>query len=137
MESFAYAAPTTLDEALEILRANQRRKVRTQLLAGGTDMLVQMRTVDRAPRVIVDVKHLKETNRLAVGAGETFVGAAIPGVVLTADAKLNARHPGLVEAVDLIGSSQIQGRASLGGNLCNASPAAIPFPRSSPMAAYV
>ncbi len=128
MESFAYAAPATLDEALEILKAHQRRKVRTQLLAGGTDMLVQMRTVDREPRAIIDVKKLKETNKLTLGAKETYIGAAIPGVILTANPELNARHPGLVEAMDLIGSSQIQGRASLGGNLCNASPAGDTIP---------
>lgn len=128
MESFAYAAPATLDEALDILKSHRRRKERTQLLAGGTDMLVQMRTSDREPRVIVDIKQLKETNRLNVGAKDTFVGAALPGVLLTADKQLAARHPGLVEAVDLIGSSQIQGRASLGGNLCNASPAGDTIP---------
>jgi carbon-monoxide dehydrogenase medium subunit len=128
MQSFAYAAPATLTEALDILKSNKRRKLRTQMLAGGTDLLVQMRGVDRAPRTILDVKNLKETNRLKTGGKETFVGAAIPGVVLTANRELAALYPGLVEAIDLIGSSQIQGRASLGGNLCNASPAGDTIP---------
>ncbi len=128
MQSFAYAAPATLAEAMDILASHRRRKLRTQILAGGTDMLVQMRTVDKAPRTIVDIKHLKETNRLAVAAKETYVGSAIPGVTLAANAKLAERHPGLVEAIDLIGSAQIQGRATLGGNLCNASPAGDTIP---------
>ena len=93
------------------------------MLAGGTDLLVQLRTVDSSPRMIVDIKKLAETNRLDVGAKEIYIGAAIPGAVLAASEPLVACMPGLVEAVDLIGSSQIQGRASLGGNLCNASPA--------------
>jgi CO/xanthine dehydrogenase FAD-binding subunit len=123
MQSFAYAAPQTVEQALAILAEHRSAGRRAQVLAGGTDLLVQMRTVDNGPRTIVDVKKLAETNRLDVGANEIYIGAAIPGVVLTASKPLAACFPGLVEATDLIGSSQIQGRATLGGNLCNASPA--------------
>ena len=123
MQSFAYAAPETVEQALAVLAEHQGAGRRAQVLAGGTDLMVQMRTVDGAPRTIVDIKKLAETNRLDVGAKEIYIGAAIPGAVLTASKPLTAALPGLVEAVDLIGSSQIQGRASLGGNLCNASPA--------------
>jgi len=128
MQTFAYEAPSTLKDALTILKEHKKRKQKAQLLAGGTDLLVQMRSVNREPRTIVDVKRLDETNELKFGPKKTFVGAAIPGVVLTAQKKLLERHPGLVEAIDLIGSSQIQGRASLGGNLCNASPAGDTIP---------
>jgi len=128
MQSFAYEAPSTLKDALTILKDHHRRKLRAQLLAGGTDMLVQMRTVSRTPRTIVDVKRLAETNRLTYDAKKTYIGAAIPGVVLCSEKKLGNRYPGLVEAIDLIGSSQIQGRATLGGNLCNASPAGDTIP---------
>jgi len=128
MQSFAYEAPATLKGALAILKDHRKRKCRAQVLAGGTDLLVQMRTVNTAPRTIVDVKRLDETNELKFGPKKTFVGAAIPGVVLCAQKKLNQRHPGLVESIDLIGSSQILGRATLGGNLCNASPAGDTIP---------
>jgi CO/xanthine dehydrogenase FAD-binding subunit len=127
MEAFAYVAPEHLDQALAELAMRRQQGQRVQLLAGGTDLLVQMRD-ERAPRVIVDVKKLPETSRLEVTADETYIGAALPGIVITASEALQARFPGLVEAVDLIGSAQIQGRASVGGNLCNASPAGDTIP---------
>lgn len=123
MQSFAYAAPETVQQALDVLAEHQGAGRRAQVMAGGTDLMVQMRLIDSAPRTIVDIKRLAETNRLDVGAKEIYVGAAISGAVLTASKPLVASLPGLVESIDLIGSSQIQGRASLGGNLCNASPA--------------
>jgi carbon-monoxide dehydrogenase medium subunit len=128
MQTFAYEAPSTLKDALAILKSHHKRKRRVQLLAGGTDLMVQMRGMDRAPRTILDVKGLDETNRLEFGGKKTFVGAAVPGVVLVQNEKLERRHPGLVEAIDLIGSMQILGRATLGGNLCNASPAGDTIP---------
>jgi CO/xanthine dehydrogenase FAD-binding subunit len=123
MQSFAYAAPETVKQALDVLAEHRSAGRRAQVMAGGTDLLVQIRTLDGSPRTIVDIKKLAETNRLEVGANEIYIGAAIPGAKLTASRPLAACLPGLVEAVDLIGSTQIQGRASLGGNLCNASPA--------------
>jgi carbon-monoxide dehydrogenase medium subunit len=128
MQSFAYAAPETVKQALDVLSEHQSAGRRAQLMAGGTDLLVQLRTLDGSPRTIVDIKKLAETNRLDVGVDEIYIGAAIPGVKLAASKPLTACLPGLVEAVDLIGSAQIQGRASLGGNLCNASPAGDTIP---------
>lgn len=128
MQSFAYAAPETVEQAIAVLQEHSQAGKPAQILAGGTDLLVQIRSVDGSARTIVDVKKLPETNRLEIGASEIYVGAAIPGAVLTANADLKARLPGLVEAIDLIGSTQIQGRASLGGNLCNASPAGDTIP---------
>jgi CO/xanthine dehydrogenase FAD-binding subunit len=128
MQSFAYVAPERLEHALAELAARRQQGQRTQLLAGGTDLLVQMRSIDRDPRVIVDVKKVSETTQLRVDADEIYIGASVPGIVVTANTALQARFPGLVEAVDLIGSAQIQGRASVGGNLCNASPAGDTIP---------
>lgn len=125
---FAYSAPGTIDETIELLGALASNGTRFQLLAGGTDVLVQLRSIDDEPRTIVDIKGLAETKRLDIGAESVFVGAAIPGAVLNANAELKGLFPGLVEAVDLIGSTQIQGRASMGGNLCNASPAGDSIP---------
>jgi carbon-monoxide dehydrogenase medium subunit len=128
MQSFAYAAPETVEQAIAVLQEHSQAGEPAQILAGGTDLLVEIRSVDTSARTFVDVKKLPETNRLEIGTSEIYVGAAIPGAVLTANAELKARLPGLVEAIDLIGSAQIQGRASLGGNLCNASPAGDTIP---------
>ena len=128
MGSFAYAAPTSVAEATALLAEHANGKGRAQVLAGGTDLLVQLRTVDREPRTIVDIKKLEEANRLEIGAEETFIGAALPSAVLNEHEELKKRFPGLLEAADLIGSTQIQGRATIGGNLCNASPAGDSIP---------
>ncbi|HEY5645132.1 MAG TPA: FAD binding domain-containing protein [Pseudomonadales bacterium] len=128
MGAFAYLAPKTLVEAMAALAGATENSGRAQVLAGGTDLLVQLRTVDRAPRTIVDIKGLPETNRLEIGREHTFIGAAISSAVLNENGKLKSMFPGLLEAADLIGSTQIQGRATLGGNLCNASPAGDSIP---------
>jgi carbon-monoxide dehydrogenase medium subunit len=128
MGGFAYLAPASVDETLAVLSEHAKQGKRVQVLAGGTDLLVQLRGLDRAPRTIVDIKKLTETNRLALDAGDIFIGAAIPSAVLNEHAELASLFPGLIEAADLIGSTQIQGRATLGGNLCNASPAGDTIP---------
>jgi carbon-monoxide dehydrogenase medium subunit len=98
------------------------------VLAGGTDLLVQMRSLANWPRRIVDLKRVPELTRIEVDADVLRIGAAVPAVEIVEHAQLRALIPGLVEATDLIGSTQIQGRATLGGNLCNASPAADTVP---------
>lgn len=128
MGSFAYVAPTTVRETTEKLAELSGTGTPVQIMAGGTDVLVQLRTVNRAPRTLIDIKGLAETNRLDIGAEETYIGAAIPSAVLNENADLTALFPGLTEAADLIGSTQIQGRATVGGNLCNASPAGDSIP---------
>jgi carbon-monoxide dehydrogenase medium subunit len=128
MEGFAYSAPQSVEEAVAVLAEARRSGRRAQPLAGGTDMLVQMRTVDRGERLIVDLKRIPEATRLDIGRTTVTIGAAVPAAVLTRHAELEKLFPGLVEAVDLIGSTQIQGRATLGGNLCNSSPAGDTIP---------
>lgn len=128
MESFAFRAPESLDAALALLAEQQQAAVRTQILAGGTDLIVQLRSVDRTPRMIVDIKRLPETRSMRLDDGGLWLGAAVSGAELNARADIAASYPGLVEAADLIGSTQIQGRASVGGNLCNASPAGDTIP---------
>tara|TARA_Y100001933_G_scaffold216303_4_gene223365 strand:+ start:467 stop:1345 length:879 start_codon:yes stop_codon:yes gene_type:complete len=128
MGAFGYVAPGSLDEALTVLSEHASLGKRAQVLAGGTDLLVQMRGLDREPRTIVDIKKLAETNRVDIGAQEVFIGAAVPSAVLNENQALVDLYPGLLEAADLIGSTQIQGRATLGGNLCNASPAGDSIP---------
>ena len=128
MGEFAYVAPRSVADAVGVLRDHANNGRRAQVLAGGTDLLVQLRGSDRAPRTIVDVKKIEETNRLDIGGDEIYIGAAIVSAVLNENEELKSLLPGLIEAADLIGSTQIQGRASLGGNLCNSSPAADTIP---------
>ncbi len=125
MANRGYAAPRTLDEAVELLKATNGS---TRVLAGGTDLLVQMRTGLADPELIVDVKRIAELMRISVGPDGLRLGAAVCGAEISEHRELVASWPGLAEAADLIGSSQIQGRASVGGNVCNASPAADTVP---------
>lgn len=128
MGSYAYVAPGTVAEAVAVLQDHASRNKRAQVLAGGTDVLVQMRTMDREPRTIVDIKTIEEMNRLDIGAEQTYIGAAVASAILNENDTLRGLFPGLLEAAELIGSTQIQGRASIGGNLCNASPAGDTIP---------
>ena len=128
MGDYAYAAPATVDSTVELLSSSADSGTRTQVLAGGTDVLVQMRSTDRGARLIVDVKQLAETNALSIGEDEIYIGAAIASAILNENAELKGKLPGLIESADLIGSTQIQGRATIGGNLCNSSPAGDTIP---------
>ena len=114
-------APTTLDEAVGAYAAAAGA---ARILAGGTDLLVQMRSGFVRPGLIVDIKKITEvTSVTETDDGGFVVGAAVAGAVLEEHKRFGAVWPGVLEALNLIGSTQIQGRASLGGNLCNGSPA--------------
>lgn len=126
MSSLTYAAPTSVDEAVKLLaNASGLAKV----LSGGTDLLVQLRSGRMRPDLIVDTKKIPGIMGIRKEADGSFViGSATPGVQIEGNADLKKAWPGVVEAMDLIGSMQIQGRATLAGNLCNASPAANSVP---------
>jgi CO/xanthine dehydrogenase FAD-binding subunit len=119
-----YAAPETVEAAVGLLAGDDTARV----FAGGTDLLVQLREDLRDPGLLVDIKRIKETRAISIGADAITIGAAVTGAELGEDAELKALLPGVVEAVNLIGSDQVQGRATIGGNLCNASPAADSVP---------
>jgi CO/xanthine dehydrogenase FAD-binding subunit len=120
-----YEAPRSLDQAVALL-AGEHGEAR--VLAGGTDLLVQMRTDMVDPVLVVDIKGIAETRQIKEEAGGFRVGAAVTGAELKEHQKLKAAWPGVVEAANLIGSTQVQGRATMGGNLCNGSPAADSVP---------
>jgi len=120
-----YAAPTTVEEAvLTLARASGVAKV----LSGGTDLLVQLRSGRAKPDLIVDIKNIPDMSGIRERDGGFVIGAATPGAVIGECEVLRRAWPGVVEAANLIGSTQIQGRATLAGNLCNASPAADSVP---------
>jgi carbon-monoxide dehydrogenase medium subunit len=120
-----YEAPKSLDQAVALLAAE---KGEARVLAGGTDLLVQMRTDIIEPALLVDIKGIAELRQIKEEAGGFRIGAAVTGAELKEHAKLKAAWPGVVEAANLIGSTQVQGRATMGGNLCNGSPAADSVP---------
>src|SRR5436305_1777445 len=125
MPTLSYAAPSTVEDAVRALAgASGSAKV----LSGGTDLLVQLRSGRSKPSLIVDTKKIPGISGIREENGGFVIGAATPGAVIGESAALKAAWPGLVEAANLIGSTQVQGRASLAGNLCNASPAADSVP---------
>ena len=125
MPNLSFTAPTTVDEAVRMLAGSAGL---AKPLSGGTDLLVQLRSGRMRPEAIVDIKRIPGLIGVREEGGEFVIGAATPGVMLSANEALDHAWPGIVEGADLIGSQQIQGRASLAGNLCNASPAADSVP---------
>src|SRR5258705_6658700 len=127
MTDVRYLAPRTLDQAI---RAYAAAGSAARILAGGTDLLVQMRSGAVRPGLIVDIKKIAEMTTIEETADGGFrVGAAVPGAVLAEHVRFGKVWPGVLEAVNLIGSTQVQGRASAGGNLSNGSPAGEPLHR--------
>ena len=125
MNAMRYEAPGSIDEVVALLAAADGDG---RVLAGGTDLLVQMQSGFVKPGLIVDVKKIAEATTITAEDGGFRIGAAVCGAELGEHAALKEAWPGVVEAAELIGSVQIQSRASLGGNLCNASPAADSVP---------
>ena len=119
-----YEAPETIEKATALLAGTSEARI----LAGGTDLLVQMRADVVDPSLIVDIKRIAETRAVTEDNGGWRIGAAVTGAELKEHAALKKAWPGVVEAANLIGSTQVQGRATLGGNLCNGSPAADSVP---------
>jgi carbon-monoxide dehydrogenase medium subunit len=120
-----YEAPRSLEQAVALL-ANRGGEAR--VLAGGTDLLVQMRTDILEPALLVDIKGISELREVHEQDGAFRIGAAVTGAELKEHAALKRAWPGVIEAANLIGSTQVQGRATMGGNLCNGSPAADSVP---------
>jgi len=120
-----YEAPKTMEAAVALL-ANEAGLAR--VLAGGTDLLVQLRAEWIEPDLVVDVKRIGAAREIAAEAGGFRIGCAVSCAELGEHAGVTALWPGVVEAAQLIGSTQIQGRCTLAGNLCNASPAADSVP---------
>jgi carbon-monoxide dehydrogenase medium subunit len=121
-----YAAPETLAEATALLKKHGDK---ARVLAGGTDIIVQVRENRRDIDLLVDVKHIPEVNELTFDTRKGLrLGAAVPCYRIYENAKIAKAYPGLIDAVSLVGGIQIQSRASVGGNICNASPAADTIP---------
>src|SRR5947209_7518685 len=134
MPRVSYTAPTSIDDAVKALAASAGV---AKALSGGTDLLVQLKSGRVRPEVIVDAKRIPGLIGIREEGDKFVIGAATPGVMISADERLTRAYPGIVEGVDLIGSKQIQGRCTIAGNLCNASPAADSVPALVAAAARV
>lgn len=121
-----YHKPTSFPEASAIAAGADGT---TRFLAGGTDVLVQLRSDIVTPDDLIDIKHIDGVHDITRGDdGSWRIGVAVAGAEMTEHEALMADWPGVVEAMDLVGSAQVQGRATLVGNLCNGSPAADSVP---------
>ncbi len=126
MHAFDYATPESVADAVVMLSDHGQNAC---VLAGGTDLIVQLRENRRRTDLVVDVKKIAELSALSYDAATGLtIGAAVPCYRIYGDAEIAAAYPGLMDAARLVGGTGIQGRASLGGNLCNASPAGDTIP---------
>lgn len=124
MEPIRYEAPHELSAAIKLLDSVEGAYV----LAGGTDLLIQLRSGVIRPTLLIDLKRIPELTAVSLEAEGLSLGAAVACAELREHKQVEHLFPGVYESAELIGSEQIQGRASLGGNLCNASPAADTVP---------
>ena len=121
MDDLRYEAPESPDAAISLLaEAGGSARV----FAGGTDVMVQIHAELIDPGVIVDIKKVPGIMDISESDGAYTFGAATPGMVLMAHEGFSSTWPGIIDGVALIGSIQVKGRASIGGNVCNGSPAA-------------
>ena len=121
-----YIQPSTLDDALGLLKKHGEK---AGILAGGTDLLVLLRAKANSSDIIVDIKNIAELNQLDFDkkTGLT-IGAAVPCYKIYNDSNVKKYYPGIIDSASIIGGTQIQGRATLGGNLCNSAPSADAVP---------
>jgi len=119
---FEYRKPRSLVEALRMLRSGRGQ---AWILAGGTDLILQMKTGLVFPSAVIDVKEVPELNRLEwTRTGGLHIGAAVPLARLVTFPALQQRYGILAQACSVIGSMQIRNRGTMGGNICNAAPSA-------------
>lgn len=126
MQSFDYVSPKSTEEVVTLL-AGQNGD--SKILCGGTDLLVQLREGRRSAGLVIDIKNIPELTQITFDSKNGLrIGAAASCHDIYSDPNVIKHYPGLVDAIKLIGGVQIQNRASVGGNLCNASPAADSIP---------
>jgi carbon-monoxide dehydrogenase medium subunit len=121
VRDFEYEAPASIAEAVQVLG---RHNGAARPLAGGTDLIDQIRVGRHQPGVVVDIKKIPELNVLELSAAGLRLGAAVPCYKVYGDPKISAAYAALADSAQIIGGIQIQSRASIGGNLCNSGPAA-------------
>lgn len=134
MRDFDYAAPTTVAEAVQLLQSHNGA---ARPLAGGTDLIDQVRVGRLTPDLVVDIKQIPELTKVDFSDKGLRIGAAVPCYRLYHDPKVTAAYTALTDSASIIGGIQIQSRASIGGNLCNSGPAADSTPSLIALGAVV
>ena len=126
MQSFDYVAPRSAEEVVTLLAGKNGD---AHILSGGTDLLVQLREGRRKAKLVIDIKNIPELTQITFDPRNGLrIGAAASCSQICSDLHVSKYYPGLIDGIRLIGGVQIQNRASVGGNLCNASPAADSIP---------
>lgn len=125
MHSFDFATPTSVSDAVAILA---KEGSNARLLAGGTDLLIGMRVGRATPGLVVDAKQIPELKQYKLDSNGLQLGSAVTCRTLYEDPAVVDAYPALIESAELIGGMQTQGRASIGGNLCNAAPSGDSIP---------
>lgn len=120
-----YSIPSSIDEAVALLSGTPGA---AHVLAGGTDLVVQMTAGLRKPDIVVDIKRIPALTAITQDDAGFHIGAAVCGAEINEHSDLKAAWPGVCEGIDLIGSMQVQSKATPAGNLCNGSPAADSVP---------
>lgn len=124
MKWIDYARADSVEKAIDLIGSGEARA-----LAGGTDLLVNLRVRRLEPDLVVDVKGIPELNQLTYNQSDGLtLGAAVSCYDIYNNDEVASAYPGLIDAASLIGGTQIQGRASIGGNLCNAAPSGDSIP---------
>ncbi|MAE80797.1 MAG: xanthine dehydrogenase family protein subunit M [Dehalococcoidia bacterium] len=119
MHPFAYVAPNTVEEAVTVLNEHGDR---ARPFAGGTDLLVKARANAWELDAVVDIKNIPELMNLTIGKNGLSIGAGVPCYQVYENSEIADEYPGIIDGASIIGGIQIQSRAGLGGNLCNAAP---------------
>jgi carbon-monoxide dehydrogenase medium subunit len=125
MHDFDYCAPTSLQEAIGLMATH---KGSANLLAGGTDLLIFMRARRKQPGLVIDAKKIPELSEVKLHKDGLTIGASVSCKLVYDNKEIAGLYPALVDSTTLVGGTQVQGRASIGGNLCNASPSADTIP---------
>ena len=126
MKWIDYASPHTLDEAVSLMT---ERGDKARILAGGTDLIVQLRVGIHSPDWVINGKNIPELNEISYNSSTGLtLGAAVPCYKIYGNAEVAKAYPSLIDSTSIIGGTQIQGRASVGGNLCNAAPSGDTIP---------
>ena len=125
MHDFDYVVAGDLEEATSLLSENRGT---ARMLAGGTDLLVIMRAGRRQAKLVIDAKQIPELNELTLGSEGLTIGAAVSCRRIWENQDIASSYPAIIDSASLIGGIQVQGRATIGGNLCNAAPSADAIP---------
>ena len=125
MHEFQFAAPESLDAVLTLLG---ERGATARVMTGGTDLIVNMRVGRRQPELVIDGKRIPDLNELTVDGSGLTIGGAVSCRQLWENEQVRTAYPAVIDSAELIGGVAIQGRATLGGNLCNAAPSADGIP---------